>query len=367
MNNRTAAVPTAAKWYLLSSVDPVGQAQQVTIRCSPFLIGRHGEGHLCLACRSVSNRHAELLLADASLWVRDLRSTNGTYVNGVRITGAKELGPGDFLQFGKVAFRVCQETARQDVCTVHQDDASDQALALIQFDKLMTDRSLVPFFQPIVAIQDGSVFGYEVLIRSRLFGLQSPGSMFTAASTLALEAELSRLCRSEAVAASGALGGSPMLFLNTHPTELIDAATLTRSLRELREQFPATPITLEVHEAAATQADTIRELRDVLSTLTMSLAYDDFGAGQARLVELVEAPPDYLKFDMSLVRGIATASIARQQMLMALVGMARDLGIRTLAEGVESEADSRTCQELGFELGQGYHYGRPAPAKHFAR
>jgi EAL domain-containing protein (putative c-di-GMP-specific phosphodiesterase class I) len=125
-------------------------------------------------------------------------------------------------------------------------------------------------------------------------------------------------------------------------------------------------VTLEIHESAATRIEEIRRLRCLLTELQMTLAYDDFGAGQARLVELAEVPPDYLKFDMQLVQGIQDASAARQQMLATLVRMADEMGIQTLAEGMETAADAETCRELGFHLGQGFHYGCPAPAAKYA-
>ena len=114
-----------------------------------------------------------------------------------------------------------------------------------------------------------------------------------------------------------------------------------------------------MHEACAVDAATIKVLRLVLDDLGMQLAYDDFGAGQARLHELVEARPDYLKFDRKLVAGIDTASTDRQQMLESLVQMSRQLGIITLAEGIETPGEAQTCRRMGFELMQGYFFGRP--------
>ena len=76
-------------------------------------------------------------------------------------------------------------------------------------------------------------------------------------------------------------------------------------------------------------------------TCEIGLAYDDFGAGQARLVELVDVPPDYLKFDMRLVQNLDSASLERQRMLASLVKMVHDLGITPLAEGIETEERSR--------------------------
>ena len=82
------------------------------------------------------------------------------------------------------------------------------------------------------------------------------------------------------------------IFVNTHPAELADA-NLKESLQEMRRANPGRRITLEIHEGAITSANMIRELRAVLNDLRIELAFDDFGAGQARLVELGEVRPDY--------------------------------------------------------------------------
>lgn len=137
-------------------------------------------------------------------------------------------------------------------------------------------------------------------------------------------------------------------------------------MRSIREISPSQPITLEIHEAAVTDVETMRELRKNLVDLKIGLAYDDFGAGQNRLTELVEVRPDYLKFDMGLIRDIHLASEKRQHMLQTLVRMALDLGIVPLAEGIESEEEGRVCSALGFQLAQGFFYGRPAPARYIA-
>jgi EAL domain-containing protein (putative c-di-GMP-specific phosphodiesterase class I) len=154
------------------------------------------------------------------------------------------------------------------------------------------------------------------------------------------------------------------LFVNTHPTETKDACRqdLLESLRRLRAEYPSVPLTLEVHERAITDPDAMRNLRVRLSELDIELAYDDFGAGQARLLEISDVPPDYLKFDATLIRDIDSAAASRQQMLETLVRMVHDLGIAALAEGVETAAEAEVCTDLGFHFAQGYHYGRPAPA-----
>ena len=352
-------------WRLIGNAPQGDTPRLVRIRFTPFEIGRHPDRHLLIPCCSVSSRHAEIVSDGESLWVRDLQSTNGTFVNGVRITSATKLKEGDILQFAKAVFRVGVENETEDTRTIQGEESCDQALALVQFDKLMTDHNIIPYFQPVVSIQDGKTIGYEVLIRSRLFGLQNPRAIFLAAALLELEAEVSRLSRSVGTAQSVSFEDGPIFFLNTHPKELDDLESLARSLRDLRKIYPDQRIALEIHEAAITQTGVMRQLQELLKELDFQLAYDDFGSGQARLVELAEVPPDYLKFDMQLVQGIHAAP-ARQQMLARLVQMARELGIAPLAEGLESEADVQTCRELGFELAQGYYFGRPAPASRYS-
>ena len=102
----------------------------------------------------------------------------------------------------------------------------------------------------------------------------------------------------------------------------------------------------------------IRRLRSRLSELSIGMAYDDFGTGQARLVDVVEVPPDFLKFDISLIRGIDRL-LSKQRMIESLVGMVIDLGITPTAEGIETEEEAEVCRQLGFEFAQGYLLGRP--------
>jgi EAL domain-containing protein (putative c-di-GMP-specific phosphodiesterase class I) len=183
--------------------------------------------------------------------------------------------------------------------------------------------------------------------------------MFAAARVLNLEAELSRIFREEGIRTGKVLPNAHALFVNTHPAEIEDLDLLIFSLGELRELEPQRPMVLEIHEAAVTCGDEMRTLRTALNKLHMGLAYDDFGAGQARLIELVDVPPDYLKFDMKLVQNLTAASAERRRMLESLVKMVHELGITPLAEGIETEGDHEICLQSGFALAQGFLYGYP--------
>jgi EAL domain-containing protein (putative c-di-GMP-specific phosphodiesterase class I) len=354
--------PPTCTWMLSGQVSDDEPMRSYAVDTSPFTVGRRPDQKLCLTSPTVSGAHAEILITDSGLVVRDLGSTNGTFVNGERVHGECRIGQSDLVQFAQVVFRTGRNV-QSNHCLTIKDDSADRALSLIQFDKLMTERAVVPHFQPIVSMRSQQPFGYEILGRSRLFGLTDPQSMFGAAAVLNLESELSRIFREEGLAAGAILPEQHLLFANTHPNEIEEPELLEFSLRELRESSPLRPMVLEIHEKTATQTQPMRELRAKLNDLNIGLAYDDFGAGQARLIELVEVPPDYLKFDMALVQNIHAASIERQKMVERLVQMTAELGIIPLAEGIETREDHEVCAQMGFLCGQGYYYGRPAVAQ----
>ena len=365
MNQMTSSptdqVQAAAKgqWFLSGQISDSEPLRRFPIHTLPFSVGRKTESSLCLPVGCISKDHAELFDAGASIGLRDLGSTNGTYVNGEQLTGEKLLKDNDIIQFATIVFRVGSAMVATDHHTI-QEDVCDQALAMIQFERLISDGGLHPHFQPIVKLDDQSRIGYEVLGRSRLFGLQSPYEMFQAASQLNLEAQLSEAFRERGVEIGKQFPTDMNLFVNTHPKEL-DHPELYGSLVTLRELAPEQTITLEIHEGASTNMSMMRKLCSVLKDLDIMLAFDDFGVGRARLVELGEVRPDFLKFDMKLTKNINSAPQKRQELVALFANMVNNLGIKTLAEGVETRECHELLLEMGFQLGQGFYYGRPSP------
>ncbi|PHQ37051.1 EAL domain-containing protein [Rhodopirellula bahusiensis] len=354
--------PQKSQWVL--SEYGSGNQQRRTIKVPNRIatVGRTDESDVCIAVSSVSKQHAKIWVEDDGLHVQDLGSTNGTHHNGRPIQEAT-LAEGDLLQFANAVFRVgCNEEEMSD--GTMEEGLIPWAQTLMTFERLLSQRAVVPHYQPIITMDRASTPGYEVLARSDLPELKSPAAMFEVAERLGQNAALSELMRDEASRLlMASCKTNAKIFLNTHPDE-VGTDRLLSSLTELRERFPSIAFIIEIHEGAVTQVNEMRRLREQLAVLGMQLSYDDFGAGQGRLLELVEVPPDILKFDMQLIRDIDRASAARQDLLRSLIRISQDSGSITLAEGVETEAEHETCVQLGFELGQGYLYGRPATVDH---
>ena len=364
--------PEAAGGWYLEGFGVEGKTWLIHLKPLPFSVGRQEGCDLRLSSGEISRRHAEIYEHDEQIWVRECGSTNGTFVNRERLSGAQVLKSGDILHFGSQEFRITRKTIpRMPTNTQQQEEVTSLAARALpqgfvncvnEFNELLRTRAVVPYFQPLLRLSDRQVIGYELLGRGNLKGLpSSPGPLLRIANSLGKEVELSTLFREVGVERARLLEEGLELFFNTVPLEM-DLDLLQRSLRELQVLAPGLKLVMEVHESAVSDLRMMRNLRALLNDLRIKLAYDDFGAGQARLVELMEVPPDVLKFDITLIRNIHKRPAQSQQVLQTLVQMARDLGIKTLAEGVELQEELEACQKVGFDYVQGFGVGKPSPS-----
>jgi len=361
-----ARTPT---WYLESYAADSGTLWRLPLLDFPVRVGRRPGSGLSLLSPLISQDHAEIFLDGSLLKVRDLGSTNGTFVNGVRLAKNNHtaLKRGDVLHFANAEFLIGSLAPGQSGASlrtrtaVHHQLPRQLVARARQLDTLLRKRAVVSTLQPIVHLHSGETFGYELLGRGSCERLpKDPSTLFALAETLGVAGELSRLFRIVGIPNLRDLPDRPVLFFNTHPAEL-EKPGLIESLETLRRDLPNERMTLEIHEQAATNPGVIHELRRALRELDIQLAYDDFGAGHSRINELIEVPPDYLKFDETLIRDVDRAPATKRKLLRALVHLCRESGIQTLAEGIETEGEAHALRELGFDLAQGYLFGRPRP------
>jgi EAL domain-containing protein (putative c-di-GMP-specific phosphodiesterase class I) len=358
-----AAAPATHGW--LEHFPEQRAVERVAVTSLPFSVGR-AEGNACrLYAAAVSKHHAVLVEQNGRLVLRDLASTNGTFVNGVRIV-EQPIVDGDIIHVGpiEICFRSSQANLASSDVLATQALARDVPTSIIRgaehLRELIDEGAVEMMYQPIVDLRSKEPIGYEALARGTHRSLsRHPAALFALAEQCGMSVELSRLCRREAIRQAGPALASTRLFLNIHPRELTDPGFLA-SLESLRRHEPANrALVLEIAEACVTDVTTMAGIRDAFARLGFEFAYDDFGAGQARLLELTDIPPHFLKLDMAIVRGIEEAR-PRQDVVKALLRVLKTLGVRVVAEGIETEACAAVCIDLGCALGQGYFLGRPA-------
>lgn len=367
VKNGPHGVPSA---FLERYPEAGGPAERIPLWKLPFTIGRSDTADHIVYSSKVSKEHATLEASDGRYVVRDLGSTNGTFVNGERAS-THFLEDGDILHVAHVEF--CFRHAHDEA---HPEDESgrltertqlvvaDQPHSLIRGTELLReliDAAAVEIaFQPIVDLRTRSAVAFEALARGRHPELSAnPATLLELAEQCDLVLDLSRLFARLAVKSSARLPRGAKVFVNVHARELADPG-LPDSLADLAALASADhQVVLEIAEASVTDVSAMGKLKEAFMKLGLQFAYDDFGAGQARLIELTDIPPDYLKFDKGMIEGIEAAA-PRQEMVGALLRVVRSLGVRVIAEGVETELVASICQQLGCDLGQGFLFGRPA-------
>jgi len=359
-------------WFL-ESVAADGSRLAHRIATLPFRIGREAGNDLAVEARGLSRRHAELRAHDAtSLLLVDLGSTNGTFVNRERLAEPRPVGENDIIHFGNAEYRLTQtvslhadfpgaeDPGRTMLVLAHPGELSHNFVRQErQFLEFLGGQGMAAAAQPIVDAQSRELFAYELL--GRCTHPELPGSplhLFNLAAMLNREAELSEAFRNHGVGALAAKAQGAKVFVNAHPRETFTDAFF-ESLQRLMAMPGAPTLVVEVHESAVVEVDRMRELAARLGGVGVAFAYDDFGAGQARLNELAEVPAHYVKFDMGLIRNLHEASERKQRMVRDLVRLVLELGSVPLAEGVELEGEAQVCREMGFQLIQGYLTGRP--------
>ena len=363
-----------AAWSL-ERIAADGSSISFPVRSVPLSIGRDEANELVVVAPGVSRRHALITLhpADGRLVLADLGSTNGCHVNRRRLEAPQPLAESDIVHIGSAEFRVRRAGVGGDSIPPEEERTviSAPGNALSEhfapnepaLRALIAGDGLAAAAQAIVAASGGRVMAYELLGRCSHPELpRSPLHLFSLATRLGLAGELSLALRRHGVATVASRLGGAMLFANAHPAETFEPSFVP-GIATLVREHPGIELVIEIHETAVIESARMRELGARLADIGVRFAYDDFGAGQARLNELSEAPPHFVKFDMALVNGLAAAGPRKQRVVADLVRLVADLGSTALAEGIELEADAAVCRQMGFSLMQGYLFGRPVPVE----
>jgi EAL domain-containing protein (putative c-di-GMP-specific phosphodiesterase class I)/ActR/RegA family two-component response regulator len=220
-------------------------------------------------------------------------------------------------------------------------------------------RSLWMAYQPVVSAADGSVYGYEALLRSEEPLLLLPKAVLKAAEKARRIHEVGRAVR-DAVASDIEFMPAPsaLAFVNVHPEDLMDPALYLPSAPLTRV---AERVVLELTDRAS--LDTVSDVLDRigrLRALGFRIAIDDLGAGQADSNMFAQLEPEFVKIDLSIIRGV-DKDPSKRRMVHALVRLCHNMGKAVIAEGVENAGERGTLLEVGCDFLQGYFLGNPAP------
>ncbi|WP_420812788.1 putative bifunctional diguanylate cyclase/phosphodiesterase [Micromonospora zingiberis] len=251
-----------------------------------------------------------------------------------------------------------------------RDAASTDQLALLAElrEALQTDDQLVLVLQPAVDLTTGAPTGVEALIRWRhpRRGLLGPADFIRPVENSDQLGSFTRYVLDKAltVAAGWAREGLDIpISVNLSARSLLDHRLPTEIGEALRRhQVPADRLVLEITETVVmSELEVIDQVLSTLRSMGVQLAVDDFGTGFSSLSFLARVAVDELKVDRSFVLRMADSPEAAA-IVRTTVGLAHELGLRVVAEGVETAAQRSALAELGCTAAQGYHFFKPMPA-----
>ncbi|SET72929.1 putative bifunctional diguanylate cyclase/phosphodiesterase [Geodermatophilus poikilotrophus] len=233
----------------------------------------------------------------------------------------------------------------------------------------------VVHYQPVVRVDTGEVEGVEALLRWQHpeRGLLAPDAFLSVAEETGQLIPITRWLLGETTrqAAEWAAQGLPLRMSVNISARHFSAETLVRDVRVALHDSGLAPenLVLELTETSVAEDPTRAEDQlSILQTSGVSVAIDDFGTGWSSLAQLLALPVGTLKIDRSLLTAAARlACNGTGPVLAAIVSLARTLGIRSVAEGVETAEHLQMVREAGCDLAQGYLLARPMPASEVLR
>lgn len=347
-----------------------GPAQKTLLSTLPFTVGRNDDCDLPIRSTRVSREHAKLIRTGDVFRLRDLDSTNGTFLNGQRIEEAT-LADGDVVVFADIEFTFFSGAAQARRNTVTQvigfrerepagkASGADVVRALRRLQESLLQGSPRLLYTPIIDLTTSQTAGFEPVLEP------------TAADPSASEAErlllgaaprlTARLREAQWLVAAQAvarLPGAPCLWVRLEATDLANEASRD-SLARLTSALPSERLVALVPDGVVVDMPHFHAFHGRLRELGLRIAYGDFAAGKAQFEVHKKAPPDLVQLSRSMLKNLAADS-ERQRQVGNVVHACRELSADVVAIEIASPAEARVCRELGCRLATGSHWGPPA-------
>ncbi len=241
-----------------------------------------------------------------------------------------------------------EHLGRREMEEAHTSHLAEEIAGVLQ------PGAIRPVYQPIFGLATLDVVGYEALARFDREPIRGPDVWFAAADEVGMGLELELAAIRAAVARFSELPAPAYLALNASP-----ATAVSEELATLLLGLPAERLVIEITEhAAVPDYDALQAALAGFRRGGARLAVDDAGSGFASLRHILLLAPDIIKLDISLTRGV-DVDRAHRSLAAALIAFAAEMGIRIVAEGIETAAELEALRDLGAGYGQGYLLGRP--------
>ena len=252
-----------------------------------------------------------------------------------------------------------------------KDEGRQELYIQSQLASAINGRRIEAWFQPLIAADSGRCIGAEVLARwhDDTLGWVSPTTFIPMAENIGLIRELGHQIWEAGLAALRdwkAAGHADLhIAINMSKRQLFIASLAEQMLDDLaRFDLQPSDIMLEVTESVAlSDVEHAAERLEALRSAGFALAIDDFGTGYSSLSQLHDIPVDELKIDISFIRRLHEPK--GLPMVQSIIHIARTLGLKSVAEGVEDAATADLLRTLGVDVLQGYFFGKPMPRTEF--
>ncbi len=287
---------------------------------------------------------------------------------------AESLDPAIFRKFGcytgaaTVCFdeesrleRLVYEGLDAALADSHEREAADAVDRVARLRAILANEQIHTLVHPLLDLTTSQVIGYEALSRGPEGSeFERPDKLFAVAYDADLVMRLERVCRKKALQLAADMPEGRLLFVNIEPEAVGDPQLRDSVAADVMGIDPAR-IVLELTERTAiTDFAAFRSTLGFVRAIGFGVAVDDAGAGYGSLQCLAEVRPEWLKIDMSLVRGCDTDEV-RASLIESLVVFADRLGANLVAEGIETAEELAMVRKLGVRYGQGFLLALPTP------
>lgn len=231
--------------------------------------------------------------------------------------------------------------------------------------KAVEHDAIVPYYQPLVSLDDNMIVGFEALARwnDDVLGEVSPDTFISLAEEIGLIGVLGDQLFRRACADTRDWPGDLFMAFNVSAVQLRDPGLAPRILAVL-EEYALSPPRLEIEITESALVDHVDDARFAMEHLRghgVHIVIDDFGTGYATLAQLLSFPLDKIKIDRRFVANVVHDHDSLV-VIRAIVGLAKGFGLTSIAEGIEDAEQLSCLKRNGCALGQGYWFGQAVPA-----